>query len=279
MLTRKRNREIDIEKAAPLSLLFTAQFREIFETHIVPKLRPRSEIKFLKMAFKDARDAVRRADIFEKHIVPKLRPRSDLKFLKMAFKDARDAFRRSKIKVEEKFNISEFTSISQMEFAWDNYRWDEDGYKGTQEWFCMRVSRMNKLEYLVWLREVKNCDWDRVYGKMHYLGAAIAVCGLLLLIISDKENGPSEQESNPILGDFLALMAACSYSLSNIIQESFIDSGMSMSKIFSAFVVFMAASLRSPLSYSSIDLALQGFLNSLNQSIVFTSFPRMQCSR
>jgi drug/metabolite transporter (DMT)-like permease len=120
---------------------------------------------------------------------------------------------------------------------------------------------------------------SRVYGKMHYLGAAIAVCGLLLLIISDKENGPSEQESNPILGDFLALMAACRYSLSNIIQESFIDSGMSMSEIFSAFVVFMAASLRSPLSYSSIDLALQGFLNSLNQSIVFTSFPRMQCSR
>jgi drug/metabolite transporter (DMT)-like permease len=79
---------------------------------------------------------------------------------------------------------------------------------------------------------------SRVYGKMHYLGAAIAVCGLLLLIISDKENGPSEQESNPILGDFLALMAACSYSLSNIIQESFIDSGMSMSEIFSAFGLY-----------------------------------------
>jgi len=160
MLTRKRNREIDIEKAPPLSLLFTAQFREIFETHIVPKLRPRSEIKFLKMAFKDARDAVRRADIFEKHIVPKLRPRSDLKFLKMAFKDARDAFRRSKIKVEEKFNISEFTSISQMEFAWDNYRWGENGYEGTQEYFCLKVAQMNKLEYLVWAREVKNCDCD-----------------------------------------------------------------------------------------------------------------------
>ena len=237
--------ENDDYKQSPLALLFTEQWKDIFEEHILPKLGNGNELKFLKMAFKNARDAVER----------------------------------SKIKVEERFNISEFTSISQMEFAWDNYRWDEDGYKGTQEWFCMRVSRMNKLEYLVWLREVKNCDWDRVYGKMHYLGAAIAVCGLLLLIISDKENGPSEQESNPILGDFLALMAACSYSLSNIIQESFIDSGMSMSEIFSAFVVFMAASLRSPLSYSSIDLALQGFLNSLNQSIVFTSFPRMQCSR
>ena len=83
MLTRKRGREIDVEKTAPLSLLFTEQFR----------------------------------DIFEKHIVPKLRPRSDLKFLKMAFKDARDAVRRAGIEVEEKFNIKEFTSISQMEFA------------------------------------------------------------------------------------------------------------------------------------------------------------------
>ena len=126
MLTRKRNREIDIEKAAPLSQLFTAQWREIFETHILPKLRPRSELKFLSMAFKNARDAVRRAGI----------------------------------EVEKKFNISEFTSLSQMEFAWDNYPWGENGWYGTQELFCERVSRMNKLEYLVWLREVKNCDWD-----------------------------------------------------------------------------------------------------------------------
>jgi hypothetical protein len=100
-------------------------------------------------------------DIFEKHIAPKLRPRSELKFLKMAFKNARDAVERSKIKVEDEFDIREFTSISQMEFAWDNYHWGENGYEGTQEYFCSRVARMNKLEYLVWLREVKNCDWDR----------------------------------------------------------------------------------------------------------------------
>ena len=107
--------------------------------------------------------------IFETHILPKLRPKSDLKFLKMAFKNARDAVERSKIKVGKKFNISEFTSISQLEFAWDNYQWDEYGYdeeddededEGTQRYFCERVARMNKLEYLVWAREVKNCDWD-----------------------------------------------------------------------------------------------------------------------
>jgi hypothetical protein len=98
-------------------------------------------------------------DIFEEHILPKLENGNELKFLKMSFRDARDAVERSKIKVEEKFNILEFTSISQMEFAWDNYHWDENGIFGTQKYFCMRVARMNKLEYLVWLREVKNCDW------------------------------------------------------------------------------------------------------------------------
>ena len=116
----------DDDEQSPLALLFTEQWRGIFETHIVPKLRPKSDLKFLKMAFKNARDAVER----------------------------------SKIEVEDEFNISEFTSISQMELAWDNYHWDEDSYYGTQEWFCSRVTLMNKLEYLVWLREVKNCNWN-----------------------------------------------------------------------------------------------------------------------
>jgi len=124
---KKKQKIVDEDdyRQSPLALLFTEQFRDIFETHIVPKLRPKSELKFLKMAFKNARDAVER----------------------------------SNIEVEKKFNISEFTSISQMEFAWDNYNWDENGYEGTQKGFCREVARMNKLEYLVWAREVKNCDW------------------------------------------------------------------------------------------------------------------------
>jgi len=115
----------DDDEQSPLALLFTEQWKDIFEEHILPKLGNGNELKFLKMAFKNARDAVER----------------------------------SKIKVGEKFNISEFTSISQMELAWDNYHWGV-GWEGTQAWFCKRVAEMNKLEYLVWLREVKNCDWD-----------------------------------------------------------------------------------------------------------------------
>jgi len=116
----------DDDEPTALALLFTEQFKDIFETHIEPKLKTKSELKFLKMAFKNARDAVER----------------------------------SEIKVGREFDISEFTSISQMELAWDNYHWGKNGYEGTQGWFCKRVARMNKLEYLVWLREVKNCDCD-----------------------------------------------------------------------------------------------------------------------
>ena len=126
MITKKQKIvDEDDDEPTALSLLFTEQWRGIFETYILPKLRPKSELKFLKMAFKNARDAVER----------------------------------SKVEVGKKFNISEFTSISQMEFAWDNYNWDENGYEGTQKGFCREVARMNKLEYLVWAREVKNCDW------------------------------------------------------------------------------------------------------------------------
>jgi hypothetical protein len=125
----KKQEVVDDEDDEPtdLGLLFTAQWRDIFDEHIVPKLKKRSELKFLMMAFKNARDAVER----------------------------------SKIKVGKKFNIREFTSISQMELAWDNYRWSKNGWYDTQRYFCKKVAKMNKLEYLVWLREVKNCDWGR----------------------------------------------------------------------------------------------------------------------
>ena len=143
MITKKQKIVDDEDdEQSPLALLFTEQWRGIFETHLVPKLKTRSDLKFLKMAFKNARDAVER----------------------------------SKIKVEDEFNIREFTSISQMEFAWDNYDWGEDEDEGTQKWFCSEVARMNKLEYLVWAREVKNCDWDsRTIDRAAYQGNLLMV--------------------------------------------------------------------------------------------------------
>ena len=155
---KKKQKIVDEDdyRQSPLALLFTEQWRGIFETYILPKLRPKSELKFLKMAFKNARDAVER----------------------------------SKIEVGREFNISEFTSISQMELAWDYYRCGENGYEGTQKGFCLRVARMNKLEYLVWLREVKNCDW----GSMTIRPAAIQ--GNLAMVKYCVENGcPMDEDA------------------------------------------------------------------------------------
>ena len=70
---QKKKQKIDNEEddeQSPLALLFTEQWRGIFETHIVPKLRPKSDLKFLKMAFKNARDAVERSKIkVEKELI------------------------------------------------------------------------------------------------------------------------------------------------------------------------------------------------------------------
>ena len=98
-------------------------------------------------------------DLFENYISKELN-QFDLKQLYSSFKDARSAIKRSGIRLQTRFKITEFASISQLEVAWDNYRWGENGIFGTQKWFCREVAGMNKLEYLVWLREVKNCDWD-----------------------------------------------------------------------------------------------------------------------
>ena len=61
--------------------------------------------------------------MFETRLVKEIGNGNDSKFLYRAFRDARWAIERANIEVEKRVNISEFTSISQMEFAWDNYRW------------------------------------------------------------------------------------------------------------------------------------------------------------
>jgi len=100
-------------------------------------------------------------DIFERHVLKSgYLNGSDLKFFYGTNTDTRLAIKRANIELRREFRIEEMSSISQLEFAWDNYHWDEDEEDGTQEDFFFKVAFMNKLEYLVWAREVKNCDWD-----------------------------------------------------------------------------------------------------------------------
>jgi len=128
-----------------------------------------SAIEEMKMKIGDVHEVVNPApiwklitdhpDIFEKHVLKSgYLNGSDLKFFYGTNTDTRLAIKRAKIELQKKFKIEEMSSISQLKFAWDNYHWGEE-WEGTQRYFCERVARMNKLEYLVWAQEVKRCDW------------------------------------------------------------------------------------------------------------------------
>ncbi len=59
--------------------------------------------------------------------------------------------------------VHECSSISTLEFAWDNMLWGkklESGRVVDQALFCEGVVETNKLEFLKWAREVKHCEWD-----------------------------------------------------------------------------------------------------------------------
>jgi hypothetical protein len=59
--------------------------------------------------------------------------------------------------------VHECSSISILEFAWDNMPWGkklESGRVVDQALFCVGVAQTNKLEFLKWAREVKHCEWD-----------------------------------------------------------------------------------------------------------------------
>jgi hypothetical protein len=98
-------------------------------------------------------------DVVEKHVLPRLNS-NDVKFLYGVNTETRKLIKRSSRKGElkERFKVREMSSVSTLEFAWENKSlwprsWDET-------WFCIQVAQTNKLELLKWAREEKKCNWD-----------------------------------------------------------------------------------------------------------------------
>ena len=87
-----------------------------------------------------------------------------MKFFHGVNKETRALIKRSSRKVEltEAFKMSEISSISTLEVAWENRSlWRRRLYLNNDEiWFCVRVAHTNKLELLKWAREEKKCEWD-----------------------------------------------------------------------------------------------------------------------
>ena len=99
-------------------------------------------------------------DICFTHILPRLN-QTDIKFLYDVNSETRALIKRaasSGITLEEKFKIEEMSSISTLEFAWENRSSWPSWWNET--YFCKEVAWTNKLELLKWVREEKKCKWD-----------------------------------------------------------------------------------------------------------------------
>jgi len=112
-------------------------------------------------------------DIFVSHVLPKLNE-TDRYFFSEANTESLDLLEYAGIDESEIFPyISECTSISTLEWAWNNFEWGgkfDDGRVKDQASFCSQVARTNKLELLKWVREVKKCEWDERTIKVAAIG-------------------------------------------------------------------------------------------------------------
>ena len=102
-------------------------------------------------------------DVFVSHVIPKLNGTDRLFFSKVN-RESWGVLAYAGVDVSKlSCAVHECTSISTLEWAWNQIRWGQklkSGRVKDQAWFCMEVAGTNKLEFLKWAREVKHCEWD-----------------------------------------------------------------------------------------------------------------------
>ena len=136
-------------------------------------------------------------DIFVSHVLPKLNETDRFLFSK-ANSEGLNLLEYAGIDESEIFwYIHECSSVSTLEWAWNNTNWGkkcDDGTVKDQAWFCSQVAGTNKLELLKWVREEKKCEWDE-----RTINAAAFVGNLEMLKYCFGNWCPyDEQESCPV---------------------------------------------------------------------------------
>jgi len=106
---------------------------------------------------------VHHKDVFVSHVISKLN-RTDRFFFSKVNRESRGVLTYAGVDVSKlRVIVYECSSISTLEWAWNNIPWGEKDGEGNvidQAWFCEGVAGTNKLEFLKWAREVKHCEWD-----------------------------------------------------------------------------------------------------------------------
>jgi len=108
-------------------------------------------------------------DVFVSHVISKLNG-TDRFFFSEVSRESRGVLAYAGVNVSKLHGaVWEFTSISTLEWKWNNMDWgekDRDGDVIDQVRFCAGVAATNKLELLKWAREVKDCEWGEWTIKM-----------------------------------------------------------------------------------------------------------------
>jgi len=103
-------------------------------------------------------------DVFVSHVIPKLNT-TDRWFFSKVNRESQDVLAYAGVNVSGLHVIVyECSSISTLEWVWNDIPFggekDERGRVMDQALFCSEVAGTNKLEFLKWAREVKQCEWD-----------------------------------------------------------------------------------------------------------------------
>jgi len=133
-------------------------------------------------------------DVFVSHVLSKLNT-TDRFFFKRVNSESLNVLVYAEVDVSKLgLNVFECSSISTLEWAWNNMPWGEkdgDGEVLDQAWFCSGVAATNKLEFLKWAREVKQCEWDEETIKM-----AAAIGNLEMLKYCFSNGCPCDEEES-----------------------------------------------------------------------------------
>jgi len=101
-------------------------------------------------------------DVFVSHVISKLNE-ADRCFFSKVNRESQGVLAYAGVNVSKlRVNVFECSSISTLEWKWNNMPWGKKdrGRVIDQAWFCWQVATTNKLEFLKWAREVKQCGWD-----------------------------------------------------------------------------------------------------------------------
>ena len=101
-------------------------------------------------------------DVFVSHVLSKLNT-TDRFFFSKVNRESLGVLKYAGVNVPKKWYIHECSSISTLEWTWNHFslgKKDTEGNVVDQARFCEQVALTNKLEFLKWAREVKQCEWD-----------------------------------------------------------------------------------------------------------------------